>query len=124
MEDNLKAAKSKLSVQDLWQYHQLPGTPSRSCRSPFREDRNPRFSVSEDGQFWNDFGTGDHGDQIDFIAAAESIGIKDACHRILELTPTGATSNPLTHKVRVRPKTPKSGSSNHKRMRVGDSKAS
>ena len=116
MDDRLKVAKSKLSVQDLWQYYQLPGVPSRSCRSPFREDRHPSFSVSEDGQFWNDFGTGDHGDQIGFIATAEGISLKEACHRILELTSTGTASSRGAHKFAGRPKKLHATSSIQKRL--------
>jgi hypothetical protein len=42
----------------------------KSCRSPFRSDRNPSFSVYADGRRWKDFGTEEGGDVVDFVAKA------------------------------------------------------
>ena len=40
-----ESAKERLTIPELWRLLNLPGNPGRSCRSPFREDRNPSFSV-------------------------------------------------------------------------------
>jgi hypothetical protein len=56
--------------------------PARSCRSPFRDDRSPSFSVYCDGKLFMDFGTGDRGDVIDFYALARGITTAEA---LLEL---------------------------------------
>ena len=55
----LQAAKERLLIPDLWQWLNLPGNPGRSCRSPFREDRSPSFSIYADGRKWKDHATGD-----------------------------------------------------------------
>jgi Toprim-like len=44
--------------------------PDISCRSPFREDNKPSFSVYSSGTKWKDFGTGEGGDVVDFVAHA------------------------------------------------------
>ena len=48
----------------------LEGDPKSSCKSPFREDRNPSFSIHSDGTAWTDHATGDGGDVIEFIRHA------------------------------------------------------
>ena len=65
----LQAAKERLAIPDLWQLLDLPGKPGQSCRSPFREDRNPSFSIYDGGHRWKDRGTG-LGGNADFRAAA------------------------------------------------------
>ena len=41
----LKAALEKLTIFDVWQRLGLEGKPGKTCRSPFRNDRNPSFSI-------------------------------------------------------------------------------
>ena len=62
----INEAKAKLTIPVLWQMFTLAGKPAKSCRSPFREDRHPSFSVSDDGRYFHDFATGEKGDAIDF----------------------------------------------------------
>jgi hypothetical protein len=50
---NLDEAKTRLNVFTLWQHFRFEGTPSKSCRCPFHEDRSASFSVNEDGSLWN-----------------------------------------------------------------------
>ena len=61
------------------------GYTVKSCRSPFRDDRNPSFSVSDDGQVFNDFATGEKGDVIRFLELAVGITNEEACKEILSL---------------------------------------
>lgn len=42
-------------------------TRTKVCRSPFRNDRKPSFSISEDGKLWKDHGTGAGGDVVSFV---------------------------------------------------------
>lgn len=63
-------AKASYRVPDLWNALGLPGDPKPSCRSPFREDRSPSFSIHDDGRRWTDHGTGEGGDVIDFVCRA------------------------------------------------------
>lgn len=67
---DLQAAKERLLIPQLWLRLGLPGQPSPSCRSPFRADRNPSFSIYDGGRRWMDHATGEKGDVIDFLAHA------------------------------------------------------
>jgi hypothetical protein len=61
-----------------------------SCRSPFREDKSPSFSVSPDGLLFNDFATGEAGDAIDFLQLATGLSREAACRKFIELAGGGA----------------------------------
>jgi hypothetical protein len=50
----LRAAKARLTIPELWTMSGLLGKPGRSCRSPFRADRNPSFSIYGGGRKWAD----------------------------------------------------------------------
>lgn len=76
--DTLALAKERLRTPELWQLLNLPGEAAKSCRSPFREDSSPSFSVFDDGLRWKDHGTGEHGDAVDFLARARNLSLKDA----------------------------------------------
>jgi len=71
----------------------------KSCKSPFREERHPSFSVSGDGRLWNDFATGEGGDVVDFIAKAKSIGKGDAARELIAMAGTGG----MRHWPRAQP---------------------
>ena len=85
----LQAALDRLTIPDLWHRLDLRGKPGRSCRSPFREDRNPSFSVYDDGRKWKDHGkahgSDDGGDAVDFLARALNLSNEDACRKLIEL---------------------------------------
>jgi CHC2 zinc finger len=65
-------AKQLVSIPRIWRHFNLPGEPGASCHSPFREDTHPSFSVSSDGQLFNDFGESKGGDAIDFLARVQN----------------------------------------------------
>lgn len=72
-------ALEALRIPELWERLNLPGCPARSCRSPFRADRTPSFSVYAEGRRWKDHATNEGGDAIAFFAAAhEGINRKEA----------------------------------------------
>ena len=85
LDSPLQAAKERLTIAALWAMLRLPGKYGRSCRSPFREDRNPSFSVYDDGRKWKDHATGEGGDAVDFIAMALGISNEHACRKLIEL---------------------------------------
>src|SRR5437660_6987360 len=87
-------AKQRLTIPDLWHTLKLPGEPKRSCKSPFRDDKHPSFSVSADGLLFNDFGTGEAGDAIDFLQFATGLAREAACKKFIELA-GGRASTPL-----------------------------
>jgi hypothetical protein len=64
----LTLLKDRYTIRDAWRDLNLPGEPAKACRSPLREDRNPSFSVFDDGRRFHDFATGDRGDVLDLIA--------------------------------------------------------
>jgi hypothetical protein len=73
----LDEAKQRKPITVLWQEFGLPGQPGKSCRSPFREDRNPSFSINlyKGEERWRDWGTSEGGDACDFYARL--VGITD-----------------------------------------------
>ena len=80
----LEEAKAALNVAEAWHRLGLPGQPSISCRSPFREDRSPSFSVYEDGHRFKDHSTGQTGDVADFVAEALRVSLSDAARWLLD----------------------------------------
>ena len=85
----IQDAKARLRITDLWTRYQVPGTPGKSCRSPWREDQKPSFSVSADGFLWHDFATGEGGDAIDFLARIAGLDRTTACRTFLEIAGGG-----------------------------------
>lgn len=63
--------------------------PALSCKAPWRDDRNPSFSVYDQGRKWKDHATGDHGDAVDFLAKALDIPEKEAIQRFVEMAGGG-----------------------------------
>lgn len=97
----LARAKERLRIPDLWDRLALDGTPSKSCRSPFRDDRAPSFSVSEDGLLWNDFAEGTGGDAVDLLAKAAGLDNREAARRFIEMA---GGSEPSAVSITRRPK--------------------
>lgn len=84
--DAIDRARAKLRIQELWSLLDLPGIPSRSCRSPFREDRHASFSVYDDGRRWKDFGTDEGGDALEFLAKARGLHRRAVIKEFLALS--------------------------------------
>ena len=82
---SLAEAKQKLTIFDLWQYFGFPGRPSKTCRSPFREDHKPSFSVTPDGSLFHDFATGESGDSVAFFQHATGHPIAQSCRDFIAL---------------------------------------
>jgi hypothetical protein len=76
--DVFAEAREKYSIPDLWQALGLPGEPKPSCKSPFREDKQPSFSIFDNGKAWCDHATGQGGDVIEFLCAALQIDHREA----------------------------------------------
>lgn len=70
--------KEVYRIHDAWNDLGLPGEPMESCRSPFRDDLTPSFSVFDGGRKWKDHGTEEHGDVFDFVKMAKGFGDHDA----------------------------------------------
>lgn len=77
--------KARFTILDAWAALSLPGTPGKSCKSPFREDHRPSFSVYADGARFKDHANGAHaGDVVDFIKIALDCDTGAAVHWIQE----------------------------------------
>jgi hypothetical protein len=92
MSDEITTAKDRLTIPALGAML-FPGwRPGKSCRSPFREDRNNSFSVYDYGRRWKDFAKEEKGDAIDFLARARGLSNDDAVNTFIVLaggdTPT------------------------------------
>jgi DNA primase len=79
----LALALERLTIFDLWKLLRLDGTPKPSCRSPFREDRNPSFSIYDHGRRWKDFATGKGGDVVDFCSQARNLSKEDGARLLI-----------------------------------------
>ena len=117
-------AKERVSVADLWSRYGYEGTPSRSCRSPFRDERNPSFSVFAGGYAWKDHGTGDGGDLVTFIQFAEGVSNADACRKIVGYA-GGDVTTPrpariVSRRKRVKPKLPVFHESTEEKSRLAE----
>lgn len=81
----LDAAKQAVPISAAWHALGLAGTPSRTCCSPFREERHPSFSITADGLLWHDFTTGEGGDVVSFVKRATACNDAEAIRRVLDL---------------------------------------
>jgi hypothetical protein len=97
----LENAKARLNIPGLWRHFGFPGEPKVSCKSPFREDQHPSFSVNADGTLWHDFATGEAGDAVDFFQRASGLSHKDACRKFIELA--GGNIKPTARTDRTQP---------------------
>lgn len=70
--------KSRYRVPHAWNDLGFRGKPGKCCCSPFRDERNPSFSIYEGGLKWKDFGSGESGDVVDFIQRALGVDIDGA----------------------------------------------
>jgi hypothetical protein len=104
---NLQEAKEVLSIHSLWSRLNLPGKASKSCIAPHRKDRNPSFSVYDNGRKFKDFGTNQSGDAIDFLQLVLGVGRTQACSEFLNLAKSSASARAKprkrTAKNNVRP---------------------
>ena len=65
--DLFAEAREKYTIADIWHAFGYEGQPKSNCKSPFREDRSPSFSIFDDGRAWTDHATGEGGDVIEFV---------------------------------------------------------
>lgn len=76
-QDLFAEARDKFTIADAWHLLGLPGEPKASCKSPFREDRSPSFSIHSEGKAWTDHATSDGGDVVEFVRHAIAGDHKD-----------------------------------------------
>ena len=83
-------AKARLTIPQLWAHlnlGEIKWTGAHNgecgvCRSPFRDDRNPSFSIFDHGRRFHDHATGDRGDIFDFYELAKQCPRSEAYNAI------------------------------------------
>jgi hypothetical protein len=68
--DVFAEAREKYTIAEVWAAFGYAGEPKASCKSPFREDKRPSFSIYNHGRSWTDHTTGESGDVIEFARHA------------------------------------------------------
>ena len=86
MHSDLAVLKDQYRIPEIWLRLGLPGAPNVSCRVPWRDDKNPSFSIYDQGRRWKDFATGDAGDVIDFISHSCEVNRAEAIRRFRAMT--------------------------------------
>lgn len=95
--DAIDAAKDRFRIPALWAAYGFNGTPSKSCKCPFHEDRSASFTVFAEGQGWKCFAGCGKGDAITFVEKAKGLSQRDATKVFLEM----AGAAPLTPQPRA-----------------------
>lgn len=90
----LDRAKETVGITDLWRHLGLPEEPRRSCRSPFRRDLHPSFSIFACGRLWKDHATGDAGDAVSFLKRAAGCSTAEAIARLIDIAGTAPAPAP------------------------------
>lgn len=103
-EDNRKNLREIYRIPDAWRDLGLEGEPLASCKSPFRDDSTPSFSIYDDGRKFKDHGTGESGDVFEFVKLALDAGFKDAAQWIEARAGTNQERPRRPHRATTRPK--------------------
>ena len=91
MKIEVSELKKLYRIKDAWRDLGLPGRPGKTCRSPFpgehrHGDRNPSFSVYEEGLKFKNFATGETGDVFDLVAKVKGLDNPEAIRWVRERT--------------------------------------
>lgn len=91
-ESQIESVRASLKIAQAWGFLGLPGRPSKSCHSPFRDDARESFSVYVDKgglDRWFDHALGRGGDVVDlWMAARGFLSTKEALADILRERPS------------------------------------
>jgi hypothetical protein len=87
--DLLRRAIERVSVAWLWNHFGYPPRCTNPVKSPWREDRNPSFSVYDEGRLFKDHGNGESGDSFDFYQRSLKLDARDAFVGFVELAGLG-----------------------------------
>jgi hypothetical protein len=103
--------KRHIKIPDLGRKFYPSWKPGKCCLSPFREEKNPSFSVSNDGTKFIDFGNqGYRGDVFSFYRIATGCDAKQAFKDLLAMAggdtaispPIVRTPDPMLEKAEVK----------------------
>ena len=82
MIDRAAQVKERLTIERVGTAVFPDWTPAKSCKSPFRQDRTPSFSVFDGGRAWKDHATNEGGDVVSFYMKATGLDFTDALDRL------------------------------------------
>jgi len=83
--ESIDRAKELLPIPKLWRLLGLPGEPKACCRSPFRKEKKPSFSIFDRGRAAKDHGTGQKFDSPSFLAEARGLSIGQALAQFVRM---------------------------------------
>ena len=85
--DKIEEARAKLPLPELMREMGYGEYAKSSVKSPFRDEKSPSWGIYEKAGRWKflDHGTGEGGDEIDFIEQVENIDRKAAIERFLAM---------------------------------------
>lgn len=86
LEENRNQIRDIYRIPDAWRDLGLPGEPGKSCRSPWRDDRTPSFSIFDDGRKFKDHATGESGDVFEFVKLSMDANFQESARWIEEKT--------------------------------------
>jgi DNA primase len=79
---DVEEIKSRLTIERVGSVV-FPGwTAGKSCKSPFRQDRTPSFSVFDNGRAWKDHAANEGGDVVSFYMKATGLDFTAALDRL------------------------------------------
>lgn len=84
-------ARETLTIPQAWQMLGLQGEPKASCKSPWRDEKSPSFSIYDDGRKFKDHGEQLSGDVIEFIRftlGTDHAGVREWLKQHLASIPT------------------------------------
>lgn len=101
--NDIEQARQNLPLPDLMAKMGFGEFAKSSVRSPFRDEKSPSWGIYESAGRWRfkDHGTGEGGDEIDFIEKAEGLDRKAAIERFCELA--GAQKRPQRQEEKPAP---------------------
>ena len=97
MDSQISRVRATCSIAWAWRILDLPGTPAKDCKSPFRQEKRASFRIyqAKDGERWFDHGDASGGDVVDFVAKAKGCSVTEALHALQAMTGTEAPDRPL-----------------------------
>ena len=106
---NIEEARQRLPLPDLMAKLGLGDHAKSKAKSPFRDEKNASFGIyNTNGRWrWKDHGTGEGGDEIDFLAKLENKSNHDAMLAYAELTGMPIQNNrPEPARFKIKTSTP------------------
>jgi hypothetical protein len=107
LKDHVQMLKGACPMPDLMERIGLGDYAKKSCKSPFREDRNPSFGVFQSGSNWffKDHATGESGDEIKLLALHHKMDPRCDFIRLVSIYSSHAgISVPTVHQFSSKPR--------------------